>query len=47
MTLLGTFLKPMHPEGWRFVAIFAAITLLLFWLWEPLGWLGVLLTIWC
>ena len=47
MTLLGTFLKPMHPEGWRFVAIFAGVTLLLFWLWEPLGWLGVLLTIWC
>ena len=47
MTLLGTFLKPMHPEGWRFVAIFAAVTLLLFWLWTPLGWLGVLLTIWC
>ena len=47
MTLLGTFLKPMHPEGWRFVAIFAAITLVAFWLWEPLGWLGVLLTVWC
>ena len=47
MTLFGTFLKPMHPEGWRFVAIFAAITLVAFWLWEPLGWLGVLLTVWC
>ena len=38
---------PVHPEGWRFVAIFAAVTLLLFWLWTPLGWLGVVLTIWC
>lgn len=47
MTLLGTFLKPMHPEGWRFVAIFAAVTLVAFWLWEPLGWLGLLLTVWC
>jgi phosphatidylserine decarboxylase len=47
MTLLGTFLKPMHPEGWRFVAIFAAVTLVLFWIWTPLGWLGVGLTIWC
>jgi phosphatidylserine decarboxylase len=47
MTMLGTFLKPMHPEGWRFVPIFAAVTLVLFWLWEPLGWLGVGLTIWC
>ncbi len=47
MTMLGTFLKPMHPEGWRFVAIFAAVTLALFWLWEPLGWVGLGLTIWC
>jgi phosphatidylserine decarboxylase len=47
MTMLGTFLKPMHPEGIRFVAIFAAITALLFWVWEPLGWLGLGLTVWC
>lgn len=42
-----TFIKPMHPEGIRFVAIFAAITLVLFLLWQPLGWIGVGLTIWC
>lgn len=47
MTMLGTFLKPMHPEGYRFVGIFAAITLVLFWLWDPLGWLGLGLTVWC
>ena len=47
MTMLDTFLKPMHREGYRFVAIFAAITLVLFWLWEPLGWIGVGLTVWC
>lgn len=47
MTMWGTFLKPMHPEGRRFVAIFAAVTLVLFLIWEPLGWLGVLLTVWC
>jgi phosphatidylserine decarboxylase len=47
MTMLGTFLKPMHPEGYKFVAIFAAISASLFWLWEPLGWIGVLLTVWC
>ena len=45
--MLDTFLKPMHREGYRFVAIFAAITLVLFWLWEPLGWIGVGLTVWC
>ena len=47
MTMWGTFLKPMHPEGYRFVAIFAAITLVLFWIWEPLGWLGLGATVWC
>ncbi|MBV1867809.1 MAG: phosphatidylserine decarboxylase [Marinosulfonomonas sp.] len=47
MTMLGTFLKPMHREGIRFVAIFAAITALLFLVSNILGWIGVLLTVWC
>ncbi len=47
MTMLGTFLKPMHPEGYKFVSIFAVVTAFLFWLWQPLGWIGVILTVWC
>ena len=47
MNLLGTFIKPMHKEGIRFVAIFAAVTLGLFWVSSFLGWIGVVLTIWC
>ncbi len=47
MTMLGTFLKPMHREGIRFVAIFAAVTALLFLLSTFLGWIGVGLTVWC
>jgi phosphatidylserine decarboxylase len=47
MDMLATFIKPMHPEGYKFVGIFAAITLVLFWIWEPLGWLGLGATIWC
>jgi phosphatidylserine decarboxylase len=47
MTMLGTFIKPMHPEGRRFVAIFAVIALLLFLIWTPLGWVGVGVTVWC
>ncbi len=47
MTMLETFLKPMHREGYKFVGIFAAITLVLFWICDPLGWLGVGATIWC
>lgn len=36
----------MHPEGRKFVTIFGAITVALFLLWEPLGWIGVGLTVW-
>ena len=47
MNMLGTFIKPMHPEGIKFVSIFAAVTVGLFWLTPILGWIGVLLTVWC
>ncbi|MFV8559210.1 MULTISPECIES: phosphatidylserine decarboxylase [Sulfitobacter] len=47
MSMTSTFIKPMHPEGRKFVAIFAAITLVLFIIAEPLGWLGVGATVWC
>ncbi|WP_342642738.1 phosphatidylserine decarboxylase [Rhodoligotrophos ferricapiens] len=41
-------LTPIHREGYRFIAIFAVITLLLFWLVsDTLGWIGVILTLWC
>jgi phosphatidylserine decarboxylase len=45
--MLGTFIKPMHPEGIKFVAIFAAITAGLFLISSILGWVGVGLTVWC
>ena len=45
---ISTSFAPIHREGWRFIAIFVAITLLFFWLgFQPMGWLGVLLTAWC
>ncbi len=47
MEMLSTFIKPMHREGYRFVGIFAAVTLVLFLIAEPLGWIGVGLTVWC
>ncbi len=40
-------IPPVHPEGYRFIAIFAIISLAAFWLAEPLGWIGLALTIWC
>ena len=38
---------PMHPEGRKFVAIFAVITAALWLVWEPLFWLGFGMTVWC
>lgn len=40
-------LVPIHPEGYPFIGIFALLTLVLFWLWAPLGWIALGLTIWC
>jgi phosphatidylserine decarboxylase len=40
-------LAPIHPEGYPFVGGFALASLILFWLWTPLGWLATLLTLWC
>ena len=47
MRMTDTFIKPMHPEGRKFVAIFAAVTLVLFLVSDLLGWIGVGLTVWC
>jgi phosphatidylserine decarboxylase len=40
-------IPPIHSEGYPFIGGFALISLVLFWLWAPLGWIGTLLTIWC
>jgi phosphatidylserine decarboxylase len=47
MKMTDTFLKPMHREGIPFVAGFAVASLVLFWIWDPLGWIGLGLTVWC
>jgi phosphatidylserine decarboxylase len=38
---------PVHREGLPFIGIFALASLLLFWLWSPLGWIGTVMTVWC
>ena len=38
---------PVHPDGYKFIAIFAVIAVILAWLWQPLGWIGAILTCWC
>ncbi|QEW23487.1 phosphatidylserine decarboxylase (plasmid) [Paracoccaceae bacterium] len=45
--MTSTFIKPMHPEGIRFVAIFAVITFGLWWLSDFLALIGLGLTVWC
>jgi phosphatidylserine decarboxylase len=38
---------PITPEGYPFIGAFALVSLILFWVWTPLGWIGTVLTIWC
>ena len=45
--MLNTFIKPMHREGIKFILIFSVISLILFFIYIPLGWVGIGLTIWC
>ncbi|MCC5958281.1 MAG: phosphatidylserine decarboxylase [Rhodobacteraceae bacterium] len=45
--MLSTVVKPIHKEGYKFIPVFAAVTLVLFLIWQPLGWVGVGLTVWC
>ena len=38
-------LAPVHSEGHKFVAVGVVATVLLMWLWAPLGWLAALITL--
>ncbi|EJF90650.1 phosphatidylserine decarboxylase [Bartonella tamiae] len=38
---------PIHREGYPFIAAFFVVSLILGWLWAPLFWVGLVLTIWC
>jgi phosphatidylserine decarboxylase len=40
-------IPPIHPEGYIFIAIFAVITLVAGWIFDPLFWIGLVLTLWC
>ena len=45
--MLRQVLAPIHADGWRFVAIAMVIAIVLFFVWAPLGWLGLLGAAWC
>lgn len=38
---------PIHPEGYKFIAIFFVGSIILGWMFDPLFWVGLLLTAWC
>jgi phosphatidylserine decarboxylase len=51
MTIIDSItssIAPVHKEGWPFVLIFAAVTLVIYWLGVPyLPFVGLVLTAWC
>jgi phosphatidylserine decarboxylase len=44
MKTIFSVLAPIHWDGHKFIAIGAVLTLAGFWLWNPLGWLMLVLT---
>src|SRR4029077_17034440 len=44
--MLRQILAPIHPDGWKFIAVAAVATLILFLLWPPAGWAALILTLW-
>ncbi|MBP1860720.1 phosphatidylserine decarboxylase [Rhizobium herbae] len=50
MSLINTVrntLVPVHREGYPFIAGFFVVSLVLGFFWEPLMWIGFILTAWC
>ena len=44
--MLRLILAPIHPDGWKFIAVAAVATLILFLLWPPAAWAALILTLW-
>lgn len=47
MHLFKSIIVPINKAGWPFIAVFAAVTLVLLSIAPPLGWIGVVATAWC
>ena len=47
ITSIRAQLAPIHREGYPFIGGFAVIAIVLFWLWQPLGWIAVAAMLWC
>lgn len=44
---IKTAMPPIHKEGYPFIAAFAVLAIVAGWIWSPLFYLGLALTIWC
>jgi phosphatidylserine decarboxylase len=44
--MLRQILAPIHPDGWKFIAIAALATVILFFVWQPAGLAGLIVTLW-
>ena len=44
--MLRQLLAPLHPDGFKFVAVAVVASLLLFLLWAPAGWVAAIATLW-
>ena len=44
--MLHRVLAPLHPDGFKFVAVGVVATLVLFLLWAPVGWAAAVATLW-
>ena len=42
-----SIITPIHPAGIPFIAIFFVFTIIIGWLWSPLFFVGLVLTLWC
>lgn len=43
--MLKTVLVPIHQDGLPFIALAGVASAILFWIWTPLGWFGLVVTI--
>ncbi len=46
-SIKSSILTPIHPAGIPFIAIFFILTIIIGWIWSPLYFVGITLTLWC
>ena len=46
-SIKASIFTPIHPAGIPFIAIFFILTVIIGWLWSPLYFVGIVLTVWC